>query len=142
MNAHAKFSRIASLFRSNRSQAVRIPKDFEFPEGVKKVIFRRQGKALLIVPESGFWDDFFAPGPNPDSPERSPQGEYEERESFDSLKQCWMQIFASGFCGSGLRRSVTAFARKPRRWQFRQLCCTSSFMARSGLRDRSISAIW
>lgn len=59
MNAHSKLSRIASLFRSNRSQAVRIPKDLEFPEGVKKVVIRRDGENLVIAPEGNFWERFF-----------------------------------------------------------------------------------
>jgi antitoxin VapB len=83
MNAHSKLTRIASLFRSNRSQAVRIPKDLEFPEGIKKVVIRREGDSLVIAPATDFWTDFFSRGPNPDFPERFPQGEYEERLSFD-----------------------------------------------------------
>lgn len=84
MNAPAKIGRIAALFRSNRSQAVRIPKDLEFPEGVKKVSISRDGDKIIIAPEGNFWNDFFDRGPNPDFPERFPQGEYEERESFDA----------------------------------------------------------
>lgn len=82
MDAHSKISRVASLFRSNRNQAVRIPKDLEFPEGVKKVVISREGDKLVISPDTDFWDDFFARGPDPGFPERFPQGEYEERESF------------------------------------------------------------
>lgn len=82
MNAPTRFSRSAALFKSNRSQAVRIPKDMEFPEGVKKVVIRKEGDKLVLSPARDFWDDFFDRGPNPDFPERFPQGEYEERESF------------------------------------------------------------
>lgn len=82
MNAHTKISRIASLFRLNRNQAVRIPKDLEFPEGVKKVVISREGEKLVIAPDNNFWDEFFDRGPDPGFPERFPQGEYEERESF------------------------------------------------------------
>ena len=32
------------LFRSNRSQAVRLPKDVAFPEGVEEVTILRDGK--------------------------------------------------------------------------------------------------
>lgn len=71
-----------TIFKSNRSQAVRIPKELAFPEGVKKVIVRKVGKSLVITPTEDFWDDFFDRGPDPDFPERAPQGEYEERESF------------------------------------------------------------
>ena len=83
MNAPSKFTRKAALFKSNRNQAVRIPKDFEFPEGVKQVVIRKKGDDLIISPAKDFWTDFFAQGPCPDFPERSPQGEYEKRLSFD-----------------------------------------------------------
>lgn len=59
MNAPSHFGRIASLFRSNRSQAVRIPKDMEFPESVKKLIVRKVGKELIFTPPENLWDDFF-----------------------------------------------------------------------------------
>jgi antitoxin VapB len=81
MNAHTKSPRTAALFKSNRSQAVRIPKDLEFPEGVKKVVVRKEGNSLVIAPAGDFWDTFFDAGPNLSFPERFPQGEYEERES-------------------------------------------------------------
>lgn len=52
-----------SLFLSNRSQAVRLPKDVAFPEGVREVRILRDGKRRVIVPASAVWDDFFdAPG--------------------------------------------------------------------------------
>lgn len=71
------------IFKSNRSQAVRIPKALAFPDHVKDVIVRRQGSDIVISPKDSFWDDFFARGPNPEFPQRAPQGEYEERLSFD-----------------------------------------------------------
>lgn len=77
MNAETK------IFQSNRSQAVRIPKALAFPENVKDVIVRREGNRLVITPKDSFWDDFFSRPPCPDFPDRAPQGEYEERESFD-----------------------------------------------------------
>jgi len=84
MNAPTKIDQgKATLFKLNRSQAVRIPKHLAFPEGVTKVIVRRVGNKLVLEPESTFWEDFFARPPCPDFPERAPQGEYEERESFD-----------------------------------------------------------
>ena len=39
-----------TLFQSNRSQAVRLPKDVAFPEGVKSVTVLRDGKRRVIVP--------------------------------------------------------------------------------------------
>jgi len=51
------------LFQSNRSQAVRLPKDVAFPDGVVEVAVLRDGKRRVIVPASAVWDDFFdAPG--------------------------------------------------------------------------------
>jgi antitoxin VapB len=72
----------AAVFKSNRSQAVRLPKEFAFPEGVDKVAIRREGKSVVLTPVDSFWDEFFAQGPNRDFPERFPQGEYEVREEF------------------------------------------------------------
>ena len=52
-----------TLFQSNRSQAVRLPKDVAFPEGVHKVTVLRDGKRRIIAPADTAWDDFFeAPG--------------------------------------------------------------------------------
>jgi len=52
-----------TIFQSNRSQAVRLPKDVAFPEGVKEVTILRDGKRRVIVPSEALWDDFFdAPG--------------------------------------------------------------------------------
>jgi antitoxin VapB len=52
-----------NLFQSNRTQAVRLPKDVAFPEGVRSVTVLREGKRRIIVPSDAVWDDFFeAPG--------------------------------------------------------------------------------
>jgi len=52
-----------TLFQLNRSQAVRLPKDVAFPEGVKSVTILRDGRRRVIVPSDALWDDFFeAPG--------------------------------------------------------------------------------
>ena len=52
-----------TLFQSNRSQAVRLPKEVAFPEGVRSVAILRDGKRRVIVPADAIWDDFFeAPG--------------------------------------------------------------------------------
>ena len=52
-----------TLFQSNRSQAVRLPKEVAFPEGVKAVRVLREGRRRIIVPADAVWDDFFdAPG--------------------------------------------------------------------------------
>jgi antitoxin VapB len=52
-----------TVFQSNRSQAVRLPKDVAFPDGVKQVSVIRDGKRRIIVPAGSLWDEFFdAPG--------------------------------------------------------------------------------
>ena len=51
------------VFQSNRSQAVRLPKDVAFPESVREVAILREGRRRVIVPAGAVWDDFFeAPG--------------------------------------------------------------------------------
>ncbi len=49
-----------ALFQSNRSQAVRLPKDVAFPPGVHEVAILRDGPRRVIVPATAIWDDFFA----------------------------------------------------------------------------------
>ena len=48
-----------TLFLSNRSQAVRLPKDVAFPEEVRSVTILREGKRRIIVPTEVLWDEFF-----------------------------------------------------------------------------------
>jgi antitoxin VapB len=51
------------IFQSNRSQAVRLPKEVAFPKEVKEVTVLREGKRRVIVPANSAWDDFFdSPG--------------------------------------------------------------------------------
>lgn len=49
-----------TLFLSNRSQAVRLPKDVAFPSTVREVVVLRDGLRRVIVPANAVWDDFFA----------------------------------------------------------------------------------
>ena len=52
-----------TVFQTNRSQAVRLPKDVAFPETVREVAILRDGARRIIVPANAVWDDFFdAPG--------------------------------------------------------------------------------
>ena len=48
-----------TVFQSNRSQAVRLPKDVAFPDGVREVAILREGRRRVIVPAGAVWDDFF-----------------------------------------------------------------------------------
>jgi antitoxin VapB len=52
----------AKLFTNGRSQAVRIPKAYQF-EGVSEVVIRREGDALVIVPARKTWTSY--PGDAP-----------------------------------------------------------------------------
>ena len=71
----------ASLFRNNRSQAVRLPKALEFPESVKSVEIVKAGKGLLILPSDSLWDHFFeGPGATPDFMEERAQPALQERD--------------------------------------------------------------
>lgn len=69
-----------TLFQSNRSQAVRLPKDVAFPEDVREVTILRDGARRIIVPANAVWDDFFD-APGLDMPERE-QGAADRREQF------------------------------------------------------------
>jgi antitoxin VapB len=51
------------LFTSNRTQAVRLPKDVRFPDGVTTVEVLKVGNARLIVPQGESWNEFFDNGP-------------------------------------------------------------------------------
>ncbi len=52
-----------SLFLSNRSQAVRLPKAVAFGETVREVVIVPDGPRRIIAPAEAAWDDFFdAPG--------------------------------------------------------------------------------
>ncbi|HJU17533.1 MAG TPA: type II toxin-antitoxin system VapB family antitoxin [Stellaceae bacterium] len=68
-----------TLFRSNRSQAVRLPKDVAFPAEVREVEILRIGRQRVIVPADAVWDDFFA-APGIDLGERD-QPPVQEREA-------------------------------------------------------------
>jgi antitoxin VapB len=53
----------STVFKSNRSQAVRLPKAVAFPEDVHQVEIVKLGQARLITPVGRRWDDFFLNGP-------------------------------------------------------------------------------
>ncbi len=69
-----------TVFQSNRSQAVRLPKDVAFPEGVRQVAVLREGARRVIVPADASWDDFFD-APGADLPGRDQPGP-QSRDSF------------------------------------------------------------
>ncbi len=51
---------ITTLFLSNRSQAVRLPKAVAFDSAVREATILRDGPRHIIVPADAAWDDFFA----------------------------------------------------------------------------------
>jgi antitoxin VapB len=53
----------STVFTSNRSQAVRLPKAVAFPEGVHQVEIIKIGESRLICPVGKRWDDLFLHGP-------------------------------------------------------------------------------
>jgi antitoxin VapB len=53
----------STVFTSNRSQAVRLPKAVAFPEHVHHVDILKIGNSRMIVPQGKRWDDLFQVGP-------------------------------------------------------------------------------
>ena len=49
----------STVFTSNRSQAVRLPKPVALPEGVRQVEIVKIGRSRLISPAGHLWDEFF-----------------------------------------------------------------------------------
>lgn len=49
----------STVFTNNRTQAVRLPADLRFPEGVRKVEVRAVGNERIIAPADQAWDSFF-----------------------------------------------------------------------------------
>ncbi|MDH2927155.1 type II toxin-antitoxin system VapB family antitoxin [Lonepinella koalarum] len=74
----------ASVFMTNRTQAVRLPAEVRFDENVKKVAVRVVGQERILTPLDQMWESFFL-SPNKVSDdfmnERN-QGVQPERESF------------------------------------------------------------
>ena len=60
---------------NNRTQAVRLPADTRFPEGVTRVVVRVVGKDRVLSPVGSSWDSFFL------SAESVTDGFMEERAS-------------------------------------------------------------
>ena len=73
------------LFKSNQTQAVRLPKDVAFPEGVSEVEIIKDGNSRIITPVGHRWDSYFAriSKLSDDFLVDRDQGTFEEREPFD-----------------------------------------------------------
>ncbi len=50
---------ITKIFRSNKTQAVRLPKAVEMPDKVKEVSIIAIGNKRIITPADESWDDWF-----------------------------------------------------------------------------------
>ncbi len=72
------------IFKSNQSQAVRLPKAVAFPLGVKEVEIVVVGDSRIITPKNKSWDSWFDGEPASDDfmMDRQ-QPEVQIRESFD-----------------------------------------------------------
>jgi len=53
--------RTAKIFMNNRSQAVRLPRDFQFKTG--EVYIRKQGDEVVLSPRPSDWSAYLAGGP-------------------------------------------------------------------------------
>jgi antitoxin VapB len=75
---------VGTVFVNNRTQAVRLPVDSRFPDGVKKVVVRIVGKDRVLSPIENTWDSFFLSedGVTDDFMRERASQEQSERESF------------------------------------------------------------
>ncbi|WP_295488313.1 type II toxin-antitoxin system VapB family antitoxin [uncultured Pseudomonas sp.] len=72
-----------SVFQSNRSQAVRLPKAVALPDDVKRVDVVVLGRARIITPAGESWDSGFdSEGVTHDFMDEREQPADQERESF------------------------------------------------------------
>lgn len=72
-----------SVFQSNRSQAVRLPKAVALPDDVKRVDVVAIGRARVITPAGESWDSWFEEeGVTADFMNVREQPPEQERESF------------------------------------------------------------
>ena len=53
--------RFAKIFMNNRSQAVRLPKDFQF--NTREVFIRKEGNEVILSPRPVDWSSYLSEGP-------------------------------------------------------------------------------
>ncbi|HSK40466.1 MAG TPA: type II toxin-antitoxin system VapB family antitoxin [Arenibaculum sp.] len=71
----------STVFKINRSQAVRLPKAAALPDDVRQVEITRIGHSRIISPAGRSWDSFFdGPQASPDFMEERRQPPAGERE--------------------------------------------------------------
>ena len=73
-----------SVFKNNRTQAVRLPVESRFPDNVKKVVVRVVGQDRILSPLTNTWDSFFLAedGVTDDFMAERASQDQAERESF------------------------------------------------------------
>lgn len=73
----------ASVFKNNKSQAIRLPKRVAMPPDVRQVDIVALGRARLIVPAGTAWESWFAEAPvSPDFLVERDQPDDQERDPF------------------------------------------------------------
>jgi antitoxin VapB len=73
----------STVFMSNRSQAVRLPKALALPDGVKNVEIVAVGDTRIISPKGKSWDSWFdGPSMSPDFMNDREQPDTQIREAF------------------------------------------------------------
>ncbi|MDE0154717.1 MAG: type II toxin-antitoxin system VapB family antitoxin [Gammaproteobacteria bacterium] len=73
----------STVFKSNKSQAVRLPKPVALPDSVKKVDIVKIGSSRLITPAGESWDAWFdGPGVSDDFMTEREQPETQAREAW------------------------------------------------------------
>ena len=72
-----------AVFKSNRSQAVRLPKSAALPDGVKRVDVVAIGRIRILTPAGESWDSWFdGDSASPDFMSTRDQPPSQEREAF------------------------------------------------------------
>lgn len=73
----------STVFTSNRTQAVRLPKAIALPEGIKKVDVIAVGQTRIITPAGSSWDSWFeGPSVSDDFMSDREQPAEQQREGF------------------------------------------------------------
>ena len=82
-----------AVFKSNTSQAIRLPKDVALPESVKRVDIIPVGRGRLIVPAGEGWDSWFREeGVTENFMASLEQPADQEREAMSCLNTCRIPI--------------------------------------------------
>lgn len=73
-----------TVFRNNRTQAVRLPKAVALPDDVREVTVRAVGASRVIEPVGSSWDEWFDHGlrVDPDFLDERDQGIAEDRPTW------------------------------------------------------------